>query len=74
MSKPAINRATSPPAPDPLDALELRAECRALLWAIGEYTLHEAVDPLAEFAARAGLDPDLAQKILARAFSRVCEP
>jgi hypothetical protein len=68
MSEPAIEHTTAP-APAPLDVLELRAWARAYLWAIGELELHEAVDVLAEFAERAGVDPDLAQQILADAFA-----
>jgi hypothetical protein len=41
MSEPAIDHATMPA---PLDTLIERAEARALLWPIGELTLHEAVD------------------------------
>jgi hypothetical protein len=48
--------------------LELRAWARAYLWHVGEYDLHEAVDPLREATERDGLDPDTAQEILATAF------
>jgi hypothetical protein len=51
------------------EVLGLRAWARAYLWRIGEYELAEAVDPLAEFAARNGIDTDKAQQILAKAFA-----
>jgi hypothetical protein len=52
----------------PLAVLELCAWARAYLWHVGDYDLHEAVDPLQEAAERDGLDPDTAQEILAAAF------
>ena len=52
------------------EGLGLRAWARAYLWRIGEYELAEAVDPLAEFAARNGIDTDKAQAILAEEFGR----
>lgn len=49
-----------------------RAEARALLWAIGELELRDAVDVLQHDAARDGLvaelGKDVVQKILADAF------
>jgi hypothetical protein len=55
MSEPAINRATSPPAPDPLAVLELRAWARGFLWWAGLIeTIPEAVDPLQAFAVASG--------------------
>jgi len=55
--------------PAPIDVLELRAWARAFLWWAGEYELAEAIDPLAEFAERAGLDQDATQQILADVFA-----
>jgi len=54
---------------NPHEVLALRAWARAYLWRIGEYELTEAVDPLAEFAARWGIDTDVAQQIMAEAFA-----
>jgi hypothetical protein len=60
----------------PLDVLALRAWAQALLLAEGEIeSVAAAVDPLQEFAERAGLDQDATQQILANAFaplSRAC--
>lgn len=52
-----------------LAVLKLRAWARAYLWHVGEYDLHEAVDPLQEAAERNGVDPDTAQQVLATAFA-----
>ena len=69
MSAPAIKHT---PAPSPLDVLELRAWARAYLYAIGELTLHEAVDILQRDAQRDGLvrliGQDGVQQIIADAF------
>ena len=58
---------------DPVDAFRERAEARAMLWSLGEYSLHEAVDVLQLDAERAGLLDDLGQdrvqQIMAEAFS-----
>jgi hypothetical protein len=54
----------------PEQVLKLRAWARAYLWRIGDYELAEAVDPLAEFAARNGIDTNKAQQILAEEFGR----
>jgi len=61
-----------------LAVLELRAEVRAYLWAIGEIdTVLAAVDPLQEFAVKSGLvrhlGQDQIQKILADIFARFFE-
>jgi hypothetical protein len=53
----------------PLAVLDLRAWARAYLWHVGEYDIHEAVDPLQEAAERDGLDTDVAQAIMADAFA-----
>jgi hypothetical protein len=56
----------------PIEAFTLRAECRALLWADGELSLHEAVDVLQANAERDGLveliGQDAVQAIMAAAF------
>ena len=57
---------------DPLDCFRLRAWARAYLWEVGEYDLHEAMDPLQETAERDGLieqiGQDAVQAIMAAAF------
>jgi hypothetical protein len=62
---------------DPLTALIVRADARAFLWSVGEYTKHEAVDLLQRDAERDGLialhGQDAIQQILARAFERYAE-
>jgi len=59
--------------PAPLDVLKLRAWARAYLYAIGELTLHEAVDVLQRDAQRDGLVKQIGQdgvhKILSDAFA-----
>jgi hypothetical protein len=58
---------------DPVDAFVERAEGRAYLWSIGEFTLHEAVDVLQADAVRDGLvdhiGQDRVQKILGECFA-----
>jgi hypothetical protein len=58
---------------DPLDAFIERAQSRALLWSIGELTLHDAVDQLQADAVRDGLikqiGQDAVQQIMADAFA-----
>jgi hypothetical protein len=58
--------------PAALDAFRERAEARAYLWAVGEYTLAEAVGILQRDAERDGLvksiGQDAVQQILADAF------
>ena len=60
---------------DLLTAFKARAEARALLWKVGEFDLHEAVDVLQHDAERTGLvdkiGQDAIQKILATAFHSV---
>jgi hypothetical protein len=58
-----------------LEVFALRCECRAHLWAAGEYDLHAAVDTLQADAERDGLvdllGQDEVQQILATAFGAV---
>jgi hypothetical protein len=57
-------------APAPIDVLTLRAWARGYLWWAGLIdTIPEAIDPLAQFAERVGLDQDATQQILADAFA-----
>jgi hypothetical protein len=60
---------------DPLEVLQARARARATLYAAGELSLHEAVDPLQHWAVDTGLveqvGQDVVQLILARAFGRI---
>jgi hypothetical protein len=60
---------------DPLDVFVARAEAGALLWAAGEFDLHEAVDKLQADAVRDGLveriGQDAVQRILADCFAAV---
>ena len=69
MNAPAIKHTT---VPAPIDVLTLRAWAQAFLWWAGEYQLAEAVDPLQEFAERAGLvaqlGADAVQRIIAEEF------
>jgi hypothetical protein len=62
---------------DPLEVFVVRAEARALLWAAGEFDLHEAVDKLQADAVRDGLvdriGQDAVQRILADCFAAVCD-
>lgn len=63
--------------PDPVEVFCERAEARAMLWAAGEYTLHEAVDVLQADAVRTGLvaliGQDAVQAIMAEAFDEPAE-
>jgi hypothetical protein len=58
-----------------LDAFAQRAEARAYLWHIGEYSLAEAVDVLQADAERSGLVAELGQDgvqaVIADAFAKV---
>ena len=47
---------------DPLAVFVARAEARAMLWAVGEFTLAEAVDVLQRAAERDGLVIKLGQE------------
>jgi hypothetical protein len=62
---------------DLLTAFTCRADARAFLWSIGEYSLHEAADKLQADAGRDGLiaahGQDFVQQILANAFDRYRE-
>ena len=57
--------------PDNLKTFQALGYSRALRWQLDEVSLHEAVDYLEEWGRRRGLDPDLAQLIMARAFAAV---
>lgn len=61
------------PRVDLVDAFTERAGARAFLWAIGEFDMPEAIDPLQHDAERDGLVRDIGQDrvqaILARAFA-----
>jgi hypothetical protein len=71
------NAARIAPAPRPsaLAVFIACAEARALLWQVGEFDLHEAIDPLQDAAERDGLVAKLGQNkvqaILAKAFEAV---
>jgi ribosomal protein S12 methylthiotransferase accessory factor YcaO len=72
-SMPQLSSAAAPDKRvDLLDALWERAQSRAYLWSIGEYSLHEAVDALQASAVRDGLveriGQDAVQTILVDAF------
>jgi hypothetical protein len=60
---------------DPFKVFIARAEARALLYAIGEFSLHESVDVLQRDAERDGLvaqlGEDCIQGIIASAFGSV---
>ncbi len=62
---------TAQALPDPVAVFRERVEARALNWAAGEYTLHEAVDDLQREAEASGLarliGQDDVQRIMARA-------
>jgi hypothetical protein len=62
---------------DPVAVFTARAEARALLYAAGEFDLHEAVDKLQADAERSGLvaaiGQDQVQRIITEAFSTVGE-
>jgi hypothetical protein len=59
----------------PLTVLEMRAESRAYLWWKYQIEIHEAVDPLQEFAERSGLvtshGQDFVQRIISAPFTRL---
>jgi len=60
---------------DPIDVFVARCDARALLFAAGEYTLHEAVDLLQADAEHSGLiqliGQDAVQLFMAAAFEAV---
>lgn len=64
------------PLPSALEVFELRCWARAYLFAVGEYSLHDAVDELQDFADRLGLidqlGQDAVQAEMQRHFDRVC--
>jgi hypothetical protein len=72
-----IAAAAQPRFADPVDAFRARAEARAYLFAIGEYSLHEAVDGLQADAEASGLfdhiGQDAVQQIMADAFGPYIE-
>jgi hypothetical protein len=57
---------------DPVEAFRARAEARAMLYAAGEFDLHEAVDELQFDAERDGfvvlIGQDEVQRIMSEAF------
>jgi hypothetical protein len=60
---------------DPVDVFRARAEARAILWQVGEYDLHKAIDGLQAAAVAYGLvaelGQDATQAIMAQAFAKV---
>ena len=60
---------------DPIAAFAARCEARALLFAAGEYSLHEAVDVLQEYAEQSrlvdALGTDAVQQLMNQAFEVV---
>jgi hypothetical protein len=66
-------RIEAPPRADPVEVFRARAEARAILSAVGELTLHDAVDQLQAAAVRDGLvaaiGQDEVQAIFADAFA-----
>jgi hypothetical protein len=75
MSAPALADTFAEPRVSLFDAFTERAGARALLWAVGEFEMAEAVDCLQHDAERDGLvkriGQDGVQAILARAFVNV---
>jgi hypothetical protein len=69
----AAARASPAARPSALAVFIARAEARAILWAAGEISLHDAVDQLWADAVRDGLvaklGPDEVQRLLADAFA-----
>jgi hypothetical protein len=61
--------------PDAVAIFSARCEARAMLWAAGEFDLHEAVDKLQHDAERDGLVADVGQdavqEIISKAFGVV---
>jgi hypothetical protein len=72
VSAPTASRSEAASA-SPSEVFRARAEARAVLWAVGELDLHEAVDKLLADAERDGLvaaiGEDAVQQILADAFA-----
>jgi hypothetical protein len=71
-----LDARSAAPAPDPVEAFELRCWARARLWQAGEIDdLHDAVDALQECAVAwgvvASVAQDAVQSIMARAFAAV---
>jgi hypothetical protein len=71
----AAARARPAPGPSTLEIFAARAEARGLLWAAGEFYLHDAVDELQRAAERDGLltklGQDAVQEIISKAFGVV---
>jgi hypothetical protein len=63
------------PFADPVEVFRARCEARAMLYAAGEYDLHDAVDVLQESAVKLGLVESIGQyavqRIMAEAFAKV---
>jgi hypothetical protein len=55
----------------PLEKFHHRCHVRAVLWQLGEFELHEAVDDLEALARELQLDIDVAQVEMANAFAAV---
>jgi hypothetical protein len=72
---PYANRVVASKHILPIDILIARAEARAYLFAIGEFDLAEAADPLQAYAEASGLTDELGQDavqaILSAAFANV---
>lgn len=60
-----------PRALDPQQKFIARCEARALLWQLGEFTLHEAVDELERVRLDLKINADVAQALIAAAFAAV---
>ena len=76
---PKVDQSHQEPAKVPIiDVFRARCEAKALLVAVGELTLHEAVDELQVSAVASGLvaeiGQDAAQRIMAIAFKTVPRP
>jgi hypothetical protein len=73
MTAAAPAQAFAEPPVDLLTVFAERASARAFLWAIGEFDMPEAVDPLQHDATRDGLvrriGQDAVQAMLANAFA-----
>ena len=67
-------RAHEPVTPSPECMFQARCDARAILFAVGELELREAVDALEIFAVQAGLvdeiGQDAVQALMAKAFSK----
>lgn len=68
-----VPNVTAPPESDNLQKFIVRCESRALLWQLGDLDWHDAIDLLEQIRLELKLDPDLAQREIARAFAAVSE-